>query len=171
MRVQRSQKNDYAGEVSQAIITVNIELVRLSPNAFTIHLTVEPVVLDSSDQVKARDVGAHGEIGGTNFEDLATRFVAGVLVPVVRRSEIACCGEEVQILWSRRGEIYEPTEPRSIMDGRGGLARRSTHTPCTSCDTTRGGNGLRVVIWRRCREEDDQKSKILGGILAERGWP
>lgn len=107
------------GEMLRAIITVNVELVQLSLDAFIIRLTVEQPILECSNQVGTHEVEANGKVGGIHFVGLALRPGADGSFPVTRRGGIACCGKEVQILWSQRGEINESGEPRSIMDGCG----------------------------------------------------
>jgi len=113
---QQRQKRKHLGNITTRV-TVNVELVQLSPDVHIIRLTLKQLVLDGSHQTGTREVELDGEIRSIHFDRLAVGFVVYVLVSATKGGGIARCDEEVQILGRRRGEIDEPTKPVSLMTG------------------------------------------------------
>lgn len=103
-------RDDDTGEASRVRITVNVKFGQLNLDALVLRLTVKQLALDGSNQVRTCEVKVNGEIGGIHFDSLAISFVVDVLIPTAKRSGIACCGEEVQILGSCIGKIYKSKE-------------------------------------------------------------
>ena len=117
-------------------------------------LALEQLVLDGSNQARACKVELDGEIGGVHLDSFAIRFVVDVFLPAAKRGRLAGCSEEVEILRSRGGEIYESTKRTFMMDDRGG--REIVHTLDSFCHS-RGRVLLQGAILHRCREGGGRK--------------
>ena len=110
----------------RARITVNIELAQLGLDTHVLTLALEELVLDGSDQARACEVELEGEIGGVHLDSLAVRFVVDVFLPATESGGLASRSEEVEILRSRGGEIYESTK-RKLMMERCGCKNNCSH--------------------------------------------
>jgi len=162
-RTQQGQTRRHWGS-ARTKVTINVELVQLSPDALILRPTLEQLVLDGSHQAGTDEVELDDEIRSIHFDRLAVRFVVNVLFSAAKGGGLARCGEVVEIFGSHRGEIDEskkPLSPKMALAYDGNI--HTSNFSCHSKDRILPG----TEIWPHYTEGDDQRRGPVEDIPVE----